>query len=206
VLQWNLGQNSLQPLLDEMIDKHRKIVKGIFGSHYNVLLQALGADKQELMTFARSIQHPVKHFIYELWRGMFRSLGRVKELQDVQVNHARGYFKDAKKLCKDYGLWSERAMALMFDIRVQNGSISKLVKAQILQQFKTLPKNLVKEELEIQKMRMVANRRAEAANHRWIEDMRARKLCYANGEGFVHGIDYDMEAQFGIRLKSYKTT
>jgi hypothetical protein len=206
VLQWNFGQNSLQPLLDEMIDKHKKIVKGIFGSYYDVLLQALRADKQELMTFARSIQHPVKHFIYEPWRGMFRSLGRVEELQDIQVKHARENFKAAHRFCKDYGLWSERAVALMFDIKVQNGSISKLVKARILQQFKTLPKNLSKGKLEIQKMRIVANRRAEAANPRWIEDVRARKLCCAKGGGVVHGIDYDLEKQFGIRLKSHKTT
>lgn len=72
-------------------------------------------------------------------------------------------------------------------------------------EFETLPKDLGKEELETHKVRIVANRRAEAANSRWIEDVRARKLCCANGGGVVHGIDYDLETQFGIRLKSNKT-
>jgi len=46
----------------------------------------------------------------------------------------------------------------------------------------------------------VANRRAEAANPAWIEDVRTRKLCIANGSGVVHGIPYDLEGQFGIGL------
>jgi hypothetical protein len=205
VLQWNFGQNSLQPLLEELIGKHAKVMKGIFGSYYKILIQAIRSDKQEVMTFARSIQHPVKHFIYEPWRGMFKSLGRIKQFQDIQVKYANSLFKSALKLRKAYKLWSERAVALMFDIKVQNGSISKLVKAQIQEEFEILPKDLGKEEQETQKMRIVANRRAEAANPRWIEDVRARKLCCANGRGIVHGTDYDLEAQFGIRLKSYKT-
>ena len=52
-------------------------------------------------------------------------------------------------------------------------------------------------------MRIVANRRAEAANPAWVEDVRARKLCIANGYGVVHGIPYDLEGQFGIGLARY---
>lgn len=204
VLQWNFGQNSLQPLLKEMTNKHPKIIKGIFGAHYGILLQVLKSGKEELITFARSIQHPIKHYLHEPWRGMFKSLGRTGEFQDIQVRHADKLFKSALGLCSDYGLWSERAVALMFDIKVQNGSISRLVKAQIIQESKGLPKNLTNSELEVEKMRIVANRRAEASNPRWVDDVRARKLCCANGKGMVHGIDYDLEGQFGIRLKRYR--
>jgi hypothetical protein len=48
----------------------------------------------------------------------------------------------------------------------------------------------------------VANCVAEASNPEWAEDVRRRKLCIANGRGVVHGTDYDIEAQFGIRLTS----
>lgn len=201
VLQWNFGQDSLQPLLKDMIKRHPSIVKSIFQSNHDVLVNALNSDKQELMVFMRSIQHPVNHFIYEPWRGMFKSLGRTEEFQNIQLKYAKGLYQSALKLCSEYGLWSERAAALMFDIKVQNGSISNLVKARIISELKGLPKDLPKEELEAHKMRIVANRRAEAANPRWVEDVRARKLCCANGGGFVHGIDYDLEGQFGIRLK-----
>jgi hypothetical protein len=203
VLQWNFGQNSLQPLLNEMISKYSGIVKSIFQENYNVLVQALKSDKEELMTFVKSIQHPVKYYVYEPWKGMFKLLGRTEEFQNIQIKYADGLFKDAIKLCSDYGLWSERAVALMFDVKVQNGSISNLVKTQILKEFKNLSAKLSKEELEIKKMRIVANLRAEAANSQWVEDVRARKLCCANGGGIVHGINYDIEEQFGIRIKKF---
>jgi hypothetical protein len=202
-LQWNFGQNSLQPLLLEMIKKHPKIIKDIFGTHFDTLQKALNSDRQKLMTFARSIQHPVKHFVYKPWKGMFRSLGRKQEFQNIQVNHSNKLFKSALRLCKEYELWSERALALMFDIRVQNGTISKSVKTKILREFKKLPGNLTKEEQEIRRMKVVANRRAAASNHKWRKDVRARKLCCANGKGTVHGVDYDLERQYGIGLREY---
>ncbi|MCX7914332.1 MAG: peptidoglycan-binding protein [Thermodesulfovibrionales bacterium] len=201
VLQWNFGQNSLQPLLKDMINRHPHIMGSIFHENYETLLEALNSDKEELMSFVRSIQHPVKHYIYEPWRGMFKSLGRTEEFQNIQLKYANDLYKSALNLCSEYGLWSERAVALMFDIKVQNGSISNLVKTLILNDFKNLPADLSEEEKEVYKMRIVANRRAEASNPRWIEDVRARKLCCANGGGIVHGTNYDLEQQFGIGLK-----
>ena len=56
--------------------------------------------------------------------------------------------------------------------------------------------------VEVTKMRIVANRRADAAKPEWVEDVRARKLCCANGVGVVHGIEYDLENQFGISLEA----
>ena len=199
-LQWNFGQDSLQPLLKEMIKGHPGTIKRIFGTKYKVLNEVLSSDKDDLMSFALSIQHPVKNFLYEPWRGMFKSLGRAKEYQNIQVKYASGLFKAAQKLCKEYKLWSERAVALMFDIKVQNGSISRRVRSQILSDFKDLRKNLSKNSLEIARMRIVANRRAEASYTRWIEDVRSRKLCIANGKGTVHGVDYDIGEQYGLRL------
>jgi len=52
----------------------------------------------------------------------------------------------------------------------------------------------------VRKMQIIANRRAEAADSRWIEDVRARKLTIANGVGVVHGVSIDLANQFGITL------
>ena len=199
-LQWNFGQDSLQPLLKEMIKVHPRIIKQIFGTNYKVLVETLNSDKQDIMFFAQSIQHPVKYFLYEPWRGMFKSLGRTQEYQNIQVRYAAGLYREALKLCKLYKLWSERAVSLMFDIKVQNGSISRRVRSQILSDYMSLRKNLSKNSLEIARMRIVANRRAEASYTRWIEDVRSRKLCIANGSGRVHGVNYNIEEQYGLRL------
>lgn len=203
VLQWNFGQDSLQPLLKDMINQHRDIIEGIFNEYFPVLETALNSDKEELMEFARSIQHPVRHFIYEPWRGMFKSLGRTKEFQNIETKYARGVYEKSIELVNDYQLWSERAVALMFDIKTQNGSIRQVTKEQIFADYLNLPEDLPEETLEIEKMKIIANRRAEASNPRWIEDVRKRKLCIANGSGEVHGINFNLKEQFGIRLKKY---
>jgi hypothetical protein len=201
VLQWNFGQDTLQTLLNDMISGYPERMRSIFQENYPVLVEALNSSKEELMTFARSMQHPVTHYVYHPWRGMFKALGRTQEFQDIQVRYATDLYGAAQGLCLEYELWSERAVALMFDIKVQNGSIRTWVKSQILSDFDGLPTDLTKAELEVERMKIVANRRSEASNPRWVEDVRARKLCIATGHGTVHGIRYDLEAQFGLRLE-----
>jgi hypothetical protein len=200
VCQWNFGQGSLQPLLKDMVVQHPGIVQPIFREQLDVLAAALNAGKRELMSFAASIQHPVRHTVNEPWRGMFKSLARTQECQAIQQQYAATLYQSALGLCADFDLWSQRAAALMFDIKVQNGSIRDLVKARILADFASLAPDLPREALEAEKMKIVANRRAEAANPRWVEDVRSRKLCIAKGEGVVHGIRYNLDEQFGITL------
>jgi len=201
VLQWNFGQGSLQPLLKRMCVDHNELAKSIFHNHYEELTAILTATKSEQLAFARSIQDPNRKTILEPWKGMFKSLGRSEEFQRIEADAANALYKAARQLCSDYGLWSERALALMFDIKTQNGSIGSSVKTQILADFAKLPPALPNEKLETAKLRIIANRRAETAKAKWVEDVRARKLCIANGGGSVHGIKYDLEGQFGIGLR-----
>jgi len=88
----------------------------------------------------------------------------------------------------------------MFDICVQNGSISQSVRELIMADFSRLSPSLSRDETEVQKMVIIANRRAEVANPRLVEDVRKRKLCIATGKGVVQGASYDLAAQFGIDL------
>ncbi len=203
VLQWNFGQGTLQRLLGDMTTRHADIVSGIFGDHFDAFSTALQSDPDELMSFARSVQHPVKKYVYEPWSGFAKSLGRTPEFQAIQTEHARGIFERGLALCRTYELWSERGAALMFDIVTQNGSIARVTKARILGEIKALPASLSEGERELRKMEIIANRRAEAANPRWVDDVRLRKLCIARGAGSVHGIAYRIEDQFGIGLKRH---
>ena len=207
VLQWNLGQGSLQPLLLEMSEKHRDVLERIFDDQYPILLAMLESpDREEQLAWARSIQDPNRLVLNEPWRGLFKTLGRTDECQQIEVEHSRQLFESALTLCQEYGIRSERAAALMFDIRVQNGSISPLVKAQIMQEFKRLGPSNSSDEAEVTRLRIIANRRAEAAKPRWIEDVRARKLTIAQGKGIVHGNHYDLQEQYGIRLQPFDQT
>jgi hypothetical protein len=200
-LQWNLGQGTLRPLLQEMDRRHPDLLKEIFDKHYPVLRAMLKAGREEQLAWARSIQDPGRFVPYEPWRGLFKTLGRREEFQEIQVKAADRLYRSALGLCKTYGVRSERAVALMFDIKVQNGTISDLVRAQIEQDFQGLERSGDWEDDEVARLRIIANRRAEAAHARWVEDVRARKLTIANGEGTVHGSSLNLEEQYGIRLK-----
>lgn len=200
-LQWNLGQGTLQPLLEEMNRKHARLLRDLLHNHYPLLGTFLKARREEQLAWARSIQDPIRHTIFEPWRGLLKSLGRTPEFQEIEAAHAETVFQSAQKLCRSYQLWSERAVALMFDIVVQNGSIPNIVRAQILHDYEKLDPGLEEADAEVARMTIIANRRAEAADPRWIEDVRARKRCCALGSGRVHGTEIDLENQYGIGLR-----
>jgi len=89
----------------------------------------------------------------------------------------------------------------MFDIKAQNGSISERIKSQITGDFGRINPVLSSEEAEVERLRIIANRRAAAAKASWVEDVRARKLTIANGQGTVHGNFYDLKEQYGLGLE-----
>lgn len=217
-LQWNLGQGSLQPLLRTMLEEHDDTMRRIFGDRVRVLESVLDAERDEQLSWARSIQDRNRHVLFEPWRGQFRTLGRTEAFQELQVQAAARLHQEALELCTEYGLRSERGVALMFDIKVQNGSIPRLVGEEIRRAFDRLEERGPEEErqgeadggqgeadpesrLEVERMKIVANRRAEASNPRWVEDVRRRKLTIAEGRGTVHGRHFDLADQYGLGLK-----
>lgn len=202
VLQWNFGQRSLQPLILEMNAQYGELMRDIFDEQYQTLMEVLiEYNHRAQMRWARSIQPPNGKRLDEPWQGYFKTLGRTRECHGVQSRFASGLFQKARKLCGSYDLWSERGVALMFDIVVQNGSMGRTAPPLIRHDFSILGDDLDPESLEVERMRIIANRRAEAANPRWVEDVQRRKLCIANGEGQVHGSYYVLEDQYGICLR-----
>jgi hypothetical protein len=197
-LQFNFGQRTLQPILLEIDRRHRAVMEEIFAERIAELRAMLAADLRAQMSFARRIQSPAFR-LHEPWRGMFRALGRTAECQRIQLEHADRAADQARALCARFRVTSARALALMFDIVVQNGGISAPVGAQIDADIRRLDPALDAQTAEHERLRIIANRRAEAANPRWIEDVRERKLCIANGGGEVHGALYDL-SEYGLAL------
>jgi hypothetical protein len=203
VLQWNIGQGTLQPLLAQMNQNHADILGQVFGPNYSGLVAMLGETRDEQLTWARSIQDPMRHVLFEPWQGQFKTLGRTQEFQDIEAQSAAGIFRQALAVCKEYGVGSQRAAALMFDIQVQTGGIKSWVKPQILSDFAQLdPAGSGDVPVEVVRLRIIAMRSAASANPKWVADVQNRKLTIANGEGTVHGNRYDLEAQYGISLNA----
>ena len=195
-LQWNLGQGTLQGLLQDVFERHPTVCQKIFHEHF-ATIQSLGtATISEQLAFARSVQN--RRVVLEPWQGMMKALGQTREFQEVHVAHVQDRFASALSLCQEYGLQSERAAALMFDIVTQNGGIGAIVKTQILTDFAALGGG----DSEVEKMRVIAKRRSAVAKPAFAQDVLNRKLTIAEGHGTVHGLTYDLEDTFALTLKS----
>ena len=198
-LQWNLGRGTLQPLLRRVADRHPAVFVGIFGTDADFLRDLLDAPPAEQLAWAQSIQ--ARNVVGDPWAGRFEALGRMAEFQAIQTEAAQGLFRDAVALARRFGLGSERAIALMFDIRVQNGGIGRAVEARIRADFDGLGSRPSGCDAEAPWLRIVAGRRADVARSRWRDDVRRRKLVIADGAGIVHGRRVDLDADYGIGLK-----
>jgi hypothetical protein len=197
-LQWSFGKGSLQPLLKSMWEKNPEKFREIFKDGTDLLLAVLNSnDIHAQVQFARTLNDS-KSRILEPWRSRFKALGGEPEFQDVQIEFAKTLLDKAKSFFKEYNLKTERGLSLMFDIVVQNGSISKETKWKIMKARKEKEADLRRELIEREFLEIIAHIRAEAANPRWVEDVRSRKLTIARGEGEVHGRFYNLEQEFGL--------
>ena len=199
VLQWNVGQGSLQPILKQMFEQHPDVSQTIFHEHFGDVQTLGSADLAAQLAFSRSIQS--RGQIIEPWLGMLMTLGRAPECQSIQAAQASKLYSQALQLCSDFSLVSERAVALMFDIATQNGSINAATKAQILSDYGQPPHNAAGN--EVARMCSVANRVAANSKPQYVADVRTRKLAIANGGGTVHGILYDLADMFNITLNPF---
>lgn len=198
--QQNFGQGSLQPMLKRMIAEHETVIVDIFGDDFAQLQKVLAmSDRADQVAWAASIQTP-KFNINQPWKGYFIALGETPEYQAIEGDAAQVDYNQALGYCRKFGLKSERAVMLMFDIVTQNGSINATVTAQINSDFAALPADQADGTDETPKLVIVANRRAEASKPQYVEDVRTRKLCIAEGKGVVHGTSYDLAKTYGITL------
>jgi hypothetical protein len=200
-LQWNFGQGTLQPMLSEMATAHPDIMSSLFGDNLGAFNAMLGSPRTQQLAWARGIQDSAKHTVSDPWKSLFKALGLTPEFQAIEMAHAATYHTAAVQLWQRFSLSTERAQALMFDISVQNGSISSATEAFIRADFAAIPAGSAPMDAELAKLQAIANRVAEASKPQYVEDVRVRKLTVANGSGTVHGVVYNLEQQFGIGLR-----
>lgn len=205
-LQWNIGQGSVQPLWREMRDRHGAQLKACLGPLTDEFLGMLSGTKEEQMQWALGIQHLVSDRtnawrFADNWRAALQALGQSDEMIAIQVNRADALFQTARGFCQEYGLKSDRGVALMFDIRVQNGSVDRKGSGDLIRaDFDQLDPSLPQDEQEVARMRIIARRRSDVALPQWRQDVFLRKLTIAQGHGTVHGRRFDLEKDFGIGL------
>lgn len=226
-LQFNFGTGNLQPIFAYLIDNHPDVVKTAFNyssnpSYYNTFVDVIkNKTKAQQISWADSISNPAnKHNIISPWKGFFNALGVTQECIDRQIAAAEWYWNQAKIWFDEYkvlppapNMFSRRAYALFFDIAVQNGGISATTKAQIVEAFNNInTAGKTAEQIETEKMIIIANKRADAVTSSFQNIVRERKLAIANGSGYVYNgtlyvdtsvYELTLEEAFPVELKQH---
>lgn len=203
VLQWNLGSCSLQPLLQAYRRKDNDRFRALMEDGADFMEELLTASCDEAPTLARREMLDEEGKVQEPWISRFRALGREPVFQEVQIAHLLPHVQKAYALADKFGFHSERAVALFFDILIQNGSIPQSVRAQYEQDKREAEHSLGRPLDEVERMALLAHRQAEAAEPKWVKIVRARKLTIACGAGSVNGISYNLDT-LGIKLRPYR--
>jgi hypothetical protein len=209
VLQWNFGQNSLQPLLQKMNCTYPTICKEAFGLLYTDFERMLKMNSKEQLAWSKSIQYihvksgKKRWSIDTRWSKAFKALGLTDEMICIETEALGTVYKSALSLASDYGVSTERGVALMFDILTQNGKLDKNgAGSRIKDDFESISSDLSLEDKQVEKMKIIAIRRVEVCSASFSKDVLDRKLTIAQGKGVVHSRFYKLDRDFNITLKS----
>lgn len=182
ILQYNFGQETLQPILNSMITEYPEDMEQIFGNGYNVLVNHLQGSKAELISWADSISDPESHQLQEEWKSRFEDLGGHPYCQKLQQDAMESYWKRAiNPICKNYGLKTCRGFVMAFNIAVNEWSLGDEAYNEIMGQF-------TDGMTEVQKLQIIAKYGSNLA----------RKQAIADGHGIVNGIEVDLDGDFGL--------
>jgi hypothetical protein len=192
-LQWCVGQGSDVKLFTRVESKYPGVLKSCLGANlYVEFIQHLHKPLAERLRWAQKAVNTSADKVEENWKFAFKTLCATKEFQECQNFYAEDVFQRAVAMCKEYGLRTNRALMLVFDICTQNGSIKSATKATILAAKEAKEKVLGRVLKEKEYLELIAIKRAEASNPRWVADVKSRKLCIVYGSGVVHGDKYDL--------------
>lgn len=203
VICFNLGKNTLQPLIRAMYQAGPETFKkcctvkvasapynGAFVDLSNDLLAVCNEMTPEQAVKWAEARQDGNHRPMQHWSSVFHNLGSEPGFQAIQRKFAKPYMDKAKKYMSEFGFVSERALALLYDICVQMGS----VKIASLQRYRNGMKPGM---LEQERLVLLAQSVAPQAG-RWSSDGLSRKMAIAKGTGKVHGRYYDMAKDFGL--------
>ena len=206
VLQWNFGKQSLQPLLQKMSTQYESVFNQAFGELAQQVKNVLKAKPSEQVKWGNSITNKRDpHRLLPTWQSKFEALGKTPQCTALQLEKVNVEMNRAKKYAKEFGLKTEKGLALMFDICTQNNfSLSeKEVRAYVKQHPGVT---------ELQKMEYIANTVAGHAYARYQQLVLQRKMAIAHGKGPVAGYGgphgkpkhFDFEKKFGLSNASWE--
>jgi len=187
LLQWNLGQGTLQELLMKY---------GPIAGFPEDISGLSGMSPSEAVAFSDRMQAS-GHLLPD-WKAAWKKLLQDPRMQEIQQEFAEIKFDKARKMMSHWNLNSRRALCFFFDIAVQNGSMSgvqpgmpsEVELRSIIGDRSDTPTT------EQRQLAKAAYDRSELASHQWRKDILDRKLTIVFGSGVVHGQEYDFTGLF----------
>lgn len=196
-IQWCIGQDTLQPLLNRMDREYNDEMRSIFEDNYDSIHNMILDTKENQLEWAKSI-NTLSNTIAEPWYSQFVKLCNNQNFINIESDAIAYKVGQAMIICDKYNLKTVRGFALAFDIAVQNGSISqeaaKIIDTAIMENPNMIEKDLLK---------VIANAVADTSTSN-IEDIRARKMAIVNGAGTVHGFELDLEKSYGLSDSNWR--
>ncbi|MBI3781043.1 MAG: peptidoglycan-binding protein [candidate division NC10 bacterium] len=191
MIGFTLKHGELSRIVLEIFESNPGAVREAFGNLTDELIRIMRATRAEQQAWANRISEGPKRFkVIEPWRLAFARLGEQEGVQAVQIRHAyKGYLNPALETARRYRLNTEQALALCFDIQVQNGGIGPDARAAVRAALQARPPQ-DERALRI----LIANAVADLARPEFREDVRSRKLTIATGNGQVHGEQFELES------------
>lgn len=190
-LQWCIGQETLQPLLNRMDRQYNNEMQNIFGTNYTSIHNMTLDTKDNQLKWAESINDSSNNII-EPWNTDLINLTKNQDFIGIETDAQVYTVNQAMSICNKYNLKTVRGFALAFDIVNQNGSISSSAANIIDSAIKQSPNTTEKELLNA-----IANAVIDTSTNN-TEDIRSRKMAIVNGEGTVHGIMLYLDRDYGL--------
>jgi Putative peptidoglycan binding domain len=179
---WKNGE--VQAILEEIRADHPAIFSVAFGGLAPEMVRILGLQRPDQMKFATEISIQGGQKIRPEWAACFKALGDTLEVQQIENRIAKDrYWQAASNLFGEFGLASERAKALCFDIVVQI-TVTGQIKAEVHASADGKSENV--------KMKTLAEVVADHAKDEYRHDVLTRKMTFVDGQGAVHGDKYDI--------------
>lgn len=205
ILQWCLGQGSLQPVLRDIFDAvgtdtHKYLQQG----RALELLDVIKMPITKAVAWGNRISvkrgGKATSLLVQPWKTELENLLTDPRAIAVQNRWAEAKMRHAAGLCERFGLKTERALAVAFDVLTQQGSINAGVEKEIRASWAKLPEGST----ERDKLRVLVRVRASPARKQYIQDVLSRKLTIVEGHGVVHGTKYDFTKEPGLTDQPYE--
>jgi hypothetical protein len=188
VIGFTLKGGNLGEVVRRTAARHPGLLEQVVGqAKAGELLAVIGATRAKQKAFADAVSLPPRKVrLLADWEDAFAGLGNRPEVRAIQDEVARDrYWSVAVRDFTRFGLADELDAGLMFDTAVQNGGIDQPKEQEIRNRLAAAPGAVGRARREI-----FANAIAEKSKPEFVEDVRARRLTIAQGEGTVHGATY----------------